>query len=133
MLSLDITSEDDDTWWQANAIIISATAKLIDMLTADNESRKDHLIAWLTSSSGAGIGEGVAIRRAAIASLSKSKKDMESILERSLSQFGDNLYIRHAPTLQQEGMLFRAIKCHSFANTISSTCSSSPSICRICL
>ncbi|KAK8908136.1 hypothetical protein QC760_003998 [Botrytis cinerea] len=102
MLSLDITSEDDDTWWQANAIIISATAKLINMLTADNESRKDHLIAWLTSSSGAGMGEGVAIRRAAIVSLSKNKKDMESILERSLSQFGDNLYIRHAPTLQQE-------------------------------
>ncbi|KAK6603191.1 telomere length regulation protein [Botrytis cinerea] len=94
MLSLDITSEDDDTWWQANAIIISATAKLINMLTADND-----LVDKLF---GAGMGEGVAIRRAAIVSLSKNKKDMESILERSLSQFGDNLYIRHAPTLQQE-------------------------------
>ncbi|KAF7917292.1 hypothetical protein EAE99_009303 [Botrytis elliptica] len=101
-LSLDITSEDDKKWWQANEVIVSAAAKLISMLIADNESRKDHLITWLTNSSGAGIGEGVAIRRAAIASLSKSKKDMESILERSLSQFGDNLYIRHAPTLQQE-------------------------------
>ncbi|RAL66882.1 hypothetical protein DID88_007664 [Monilinia fructigena] len=51
---------------------------------------------------GAGIGEGVAIRRAAIASLSKNKKDIETVLEKSLSQFGDMLYIRHAPILQQE-------------------------------
>ncbi|KAI9642266.1 telomere binding protein [Ciborinia camelliae] len=101
-LTLDITSEDDDKWWQTNTSIVSAAAKLINILIADNESRKDHLIAWLTNSSGAGIGEGVAIRRAAIASLSKNKKDMETILERSLDQFGDTLYIRHAPILQQE-------------------------------
>ncbi|ESZ99585.1 hypothetical protein SBOR_0030 [Sclerotinia borealis F-4128] len=101
-LSMDITSDDDDKWWEANTSIVSAAAKLINMLVADNESRKDHLIAWLTNSSGAGIGEGVAIRRAAIVSLSKNKKDMEIILEKSLSQFGDTLYIRHAPTLQQE-------------------------------
>ncbi|KAF7871839.1 hypothetical protein EAF04_003946 [Stromatinia cepivora] len=101
-LSLDITSEDDDQWWQANTSIVSAAAKLINILISENEPRKDHLIAWLTNSSGAGIGEGVAVRRAAIVSLSKNKKDMEAILERSLSQFGDTLYIRHAPTLQQE-------------------------------
>lgn len=130
-LSLDITSEDDEKWWQANAVIVSAAAKLITMLIADNESRKDHLISWLTNSSGAGIGEGVAIRRAAIASISKSKKDMENILERSLSQFGDNLYIRHAPTLQQEGMLLQEIKYHCFANTVTSTRTSSPPVCWI--
>ncbi|QSZ29241.1 hypothetical protein DSL72_003753 [Monilinia vaccinii-corymbosi] len=101
-LSLDITSEDDEKWWQINTIIVSASAKLISILIADNESRKEHLIAWLTNSSGAGIGEGVAIRRAVIVSLSKSKKDLETILEKSLSQFGDTLYIRHAPILQQE-------------------------------
>lgn len=103
-LSLDITSEDDDKWWQANTSIVSAAAKLINMIISENEPRKDHLIAWLTNSSGAGIGEGIAVRRAAIVSLSKNKKDMETILEKSLSQFGDTLYIRHAPTLQQEGM-----------------------------
>ncbi|KAJ8059208.1 hypothetical protein OCU04_012179 [Sclerotinia nivalis] len=101
-LSLDITSEDDDKWWQANTSIVSAAAKLISILISENEARKDHLIAWLTNSSGAGIGEGVAVRRAAIVSLSENKKDMETILEKSLSQFGDTLYIRHAPTLQQE-------------------------------
>ncbi|KAA8570379.1 hypothetical protein EYC84_002671 [Monilinia fructicola] len=101
-LSLDITSEDNEKWWQPNASIISAAAKLISILIVDNESRKDHLIAWLTNSSGAGIGEGVAIRRAAIVSLSKNKKDIETVLEKSLGQFGDTLYIRHAPTLQQE-------------------------------
>lgn len=130
-LSLDITSEDDDKWWQVNTSIVSAAAKLINVLIANNESRKDHLIAWLTSSSGAGIGEGVAIRRAAIVSLSKNKKDIETILEKSLSQFGDTLYIRHASTLQQEGAIFQTIKCYFYTDTIPSTCSSSSSICRL--
>ncbi|KAM3065983.1 telomere binding protein, variant 2 [Clarireedia jacksonii] len=101
-LSLDITSEDDSKWWQANTPVVSAAAKLLDLLVAGDETRKNHLISWLTNSSGAGIGEGIAIRRAVIAALSKNKKDIEVILEKSLSQFGDQLYIRHAPTLQQE-------------------------------
>lgn len=130
-LSLDITSEDNEKWWQPNASIISAAAKLISILIVDNESRKDHLIAWLTNSSGAGIGEGVAIRRAAIVSLSKNKKDIETVLEKSLGQFGDTLYIRHAPTLQQEGTIFQTIKCRLLTDLNPSTCSSSSLICRI--
>jgi telomere length regulation protein len=106
-LSLDITSEDDSKWWQANMVVVSAAAKLLDILIAGDEVRKNFLISWLTNSSGAGIGEGIAIRRAAIAALSNHKKDIEVLLEKSLSQFGDQLYIRHAPTLQQEGMVLR--------------------------
>ncbi|PQE25264.1 telomere length regulation protein [Rutstroemia sp. NJR-2017a WRK4] len=101
-LSLDITSEDDSKWWQVNMAVVSAAAKLLDVLIAGDEVRKNFLISWLTNSSGAGIGEGIAIRRAAIAALSNNKKDIEMVLEKSLSQFGDQLYIRHAPTLQQE-------------------------------
>jgi telomere length regulation protein len=63
------------------------------------------LILWLTSSSGAGVGSSIAIRRAAIAALSVDRTDAEAILDKSLRQFGDQLYIKHTPTMQQEGIL----------------------------
>lgn len=103
-LSTSITTEDNADWWQSDATIVSAAASLITLLITQADNRKAHLISWLTSSSGAGVGEGIAIRRAAVAALAASKSDIESVLDRSLSQFGDKLYIKHAPTLQQEGM-----------------------------
>ena len=100
-----VTSEANPQWWYSDAEIVSAVAGLISTVLSGEESRKNQLIAWLTSSSGAGIGDGVAIRRAAIAALSGDKNDLETVLDKSLQQFGDQLYIRHTPTLQQEGMV----------------------------
>lgn len=58
---------------------------------------------WLTGSSEAGLGEGVGIRRAAVAVVSQDREDLVTVFEKSLSQFGDQLYIKHSPMLQQEG------------------------------
>ncbi|KAI1415814.1 telomere length regulation protein-domain-containing protein [Hypoxylon sp. FL1857] len=82
--------------------IISAVAGALRVVVGDDETRKSHLMDWLTGGTGAGIGEGCAIRRAAIAVFSEDRESMTAILEKSLSQFGDKLYIRHAPLLQQE-------------------------------
>ncbi|KAG0650805.1 DNA replication checkpoint tel2 [Hyphodiscus hymeniophilus] len=101
-LSSIITSEDDSRWWQSDASVIAATAGLIQLVLAKDESRKIHLMTWLTSSSGAGVGDGIAIRRAVIAALATDKNDIETILDKILRQFGDQLYIRHTPTMQQE-------------------------------
>ena len=57
----------------------------------------------MTGLPGAGIGEPISIRRAAIAAVSHSKYDMEAILEKSMQQFGDQLYIKHTPSMQQDG------------------------------
>ena len=84
--------------------MVSAAARLINMVVNNQDFRKIQLISWLTSSSGAGIGEGIAIRRASVAALSGSKNDLEAIFEKSLQQFGDQLYIRHTPIMQQEGI-----------------------------
>lgn len=104
-LSSIITSEDDSHWWQADEGFVSATASLINLVLDNEEPRKSHLMTWLTSSSGAGVGDGIAIRRAVIAALAADKKDVEALLEKSLRQFGDQLYIKHTPTLQQEGII----------------------------
>lgn len=91
-------------WWKTDVGLVSAAAGYLNCIIAGKDTRKAQLINWLTNLSGAGIGEPIGIRRAAIALFSHSKYSMEDILEKSLKQFGDPLYIKHCPTLQQEGI-----------------------------
>uniref|UniRef100_A0A8H7N9K8 Telomere length regulation protein conserved domain-containing protein n=1 Tax=Bionectria ochroleuca TaxID=29856 RepID=A0A8H7N9K8_BIOOC len=81
--------------------IISAAAGVIDSVIQGDRVRESHLIKWCSSSSGAGLGHGVGIRRAVLAALSKNKESIRTVLEKSVSQFGDELYIKHAAILQQ--------------------------------
>ncbi|KAI1098692.1 telomere length regulation protein-domain-containing protein [Jackrogersella minutella] len=92
---------DDNSTSKENPIICAASGALKAVVGID-EARKNHLINWLASGSGAGIGEGSGIRRAAVAVFCEDKESMMAILEKSLSQFGDKLYIKHAPLLQQD-------------------------------
>lgn len=101
-LSVSATTEADASWWKADSEVVSAAAGLIKILVAASETRQAQLMAWLTNSSGAGVGEGIGIRRAVVAVLDKS--EAETLLEKSMQLFGDQLYIRHTPTIQQEGM-----------------------------
>ncbi|GAW14303.1 hypothetical protein ANO14919_037040 [Xylariales sp. No.14919] len=81
---------------------IWASVSVLRSVVADNDAQKNNLVAWLTSASGAGVGEGCGIRRAAVAVLAEYKEFISIVLERSLSQFSDQLYIKHTPILQQE-------------------------------
>jgi telomere length regulation protein len=104
--SATVTTNDDAQWWQSNAKMVSSVAALITKIVNDNvPHQKEHLIHWLTGSSGAGLGDGIAIRRAVLVGLSRDKADIEVVLDKSLQQFGDELYIKHTPTLQQEGIV----------------------------
>ena len=101
-LSSIITSDDDSCWWESDAELVSAASGLIKLVSAQ-EACRNHLMTWFTSSSGAGVGDGIAIRRAVIAALAPDTSFVEKLLEKILGQFGDQLYIRHTPTMQQEG------------------------------
>ncbi|KAF7563475.1 hypothetical protein G7046_g603 [Stylonectria norvegica] len=81
---------------------VSAAAEVIKAAVGGDEMRKHHLINWCASSSGAGLGDGVGIRRAVLAVLGEDKDGITTVLERSLAQFGDELYIKHAAILQQD-------------------------------
>lgn len=93
-----------DQWWKSDALLVSAAAALILIMTESSSIRRNSLMTWLSSSSGAGSGDPVGIRRAAVSALSQVKDDLETVLEKSIAQFGDQLYIKHTPVLQQEGM-----------------------------
>ncbi len=94
----------DLEWWKADEDLIASASGFLKSLIAGHESRREVLVTWLTGLSGAGVGTSVGIRRATIVALSDSKNDLELILEKGLQQFGDQLYIKHTPILQQEGM-----------------------------
>lgn len=82
---------------------VAAVAGLVNSAVLQVESRVNLLLSWLTDSSGAAPGESVGIRRAVIAVVAQKKDDITTVVEKSLDQFGDQLYVRHAPLLQQEG------------------------------
>jgi telomere length regulation protein len=82
---------------------VSAVAGIIQAVVSSDENSTTHLVNWCTNASGAGIGDGIDIRRAVVAALSKDAATLSTVLEKSLAQFGDELYIKHAATLQQEG------------------------------
>ncbi len=82
---------------------IWASVGALRSIIANNDAQRNNLVAWLTGASGAGVGEGCGIRRAAVAALADHKESISTVLERSLNQFSDQLYIKHTPLLQQEG------------------------------
>ncbi|KAI9171279.1 DNA replication checkpoint protein tel2 [Paramyrothecium foliicola] len=81
---------------------VSAATSVIQSVVDSDELRISHLVEWCTSASGAGIGNGIGIRRAVLAALAKNPATVSTVLEKSLAQFGDELYIKHAAALQQE-------------------------------
>ncbi|KAI0183093.1 telomere length regulation protein [Xylaria flabelliformis] len=87
-------NEDYPTLW--------ASVSALRFVVANIDAQRSNLVAWLTSASGAGVGEGCGIRRVAVAALADHKESLLTVLERGLNQFGDRLYIKHTPILQQE-------------------------------
>ncbi|WZH40134.1 telomere length regulation protein-domain-containing protein [Fusarium acuminatum] len=92
-LSLDDTSPNDK---------VSAVAQLLKELALNDATRREVLINWCASSSGAGLGDGIGIRRAVVAALAQDRDAIIAVLEKSLAQFGDELYIKHSAILQQD-------------------------------
>ncbi|KAM7217406.1 DNA replication checkpoint protein tel2 [Rhypophila decipiens] len=102
ILSQDYLNRLGDSHKDTSKPVISSSASAISNIMGSNESLRSHLVEWLTSSSGAGLGEGIGIRRAVLAVVAQDKDSIVTVLEKSISQFGDQLYIKHSPILQQE-------------------------------
>lgn len=87
----------------SSTTLISAAAGVIDAVIKGNDALYNHLVSWCVSSSGAGLGDAVGIRRAVLAVIAQNKDGITTVFEKSLAQFGDQLYIKHAAILQQNG------------------------------
>ncbi|KAK1996313.1 telomere length regulation protein [Colletotrichum falcatum] len=109
----------DDAEVSKPNVTISAIAGVIEKMVSADESRKAHLVSWLTSSTGAGLGDGVGIRRAALAALAQDKECAALVFEKSLHQFGDQLYIKHSPMMQQQAHAQVLLLSASYVNRLS--------------
>lgn len=101
-----LSTEENTTgseWWKSNSSSVAAVAGFLQSMIDGNASRTDVLMSWLTALNGSGVGESVAIRRSVVAVVAKDKHRIEQVLEKSMHQFGDQLYIKHTPSLQQDG------------------------------
>ena len=95
-----LSSENDSSG--KNSPPISAIAGLIQEVIKDDTPLRGHLQSWLATGSNAFTSD-VGIRRSVLALLSKDREALVSVLESAVNNFGDQLYIKHAPMLQQEG------------------------------
>lgn len=112
-------------------VMVSAVAAAVDLIVNGVSLRVDHLVQWLTAPSGAGAADGVGIRRAVVAALSKDMGSMAKVLESSTRQFADKLYLGFTPIVQQEGGL-RTQSPGSSRLTMNSSRSSHTSLGRVC-
>ena len=86
-----------------DAGVVSAVAGLVDKVIVTSTSLRSQLVSWLLTSPGVGLPNGIAIRRAAVAAVSNDQSALSDILDKSMAEFGDQLFIKHSPMMQQEG------------------------------
>ncbi|KAF2836445.1 hypothetical protein M501DRAFT_996622 [Patellaria atrata CBS 101060] len=88
---------------------ISGSAALLAGLLSDNERLLEIVVTWTTSATTAGLNSSVRMLRVAFAVLSDNEDSLQQILEKNLDIFGDQLFIKHTPILQQEALAQRLL------------------------
>ncbi|KAF2855446.1 hypothetical protein T440DRAFT_413901 [Plenodomus tracheiphilus IPT5] len=83
---------------------ISGAAGFITQLIKNNDALKDHLVSILIRSTISILDDSLAVRRSIIAALSKDKEKLHTLLENAIKLFGDSIYIKHTPIMQQEAL-----------------------------
>lgn len=103
----------------ASSPVIDAAGGLFHDLIKDNDVLKEHLISTLTRSTIPVLDDSLSVRRSVVAALAKDHgkqcrnlgtstlltaiDKLHTLLESLIKLFGDSVYIRHTPVLQQEG------------------------------
>ncbi|CAO2656729.1 Nn.00g055320.m01.CDS01 [Neocucurbitaria sp. VM-36] len=82
--------------------LVSGAASLLYIISKENDILKEHLVSSLTRSTLPPLDDSLASRRSVIASLAKDENALQTLLENSIKLFGDSVYVKHTPVLQQE-------------------------------
>ncbi|ETI25851.1 hypothetical protein G647_02628 [Cladophialophora carrionii CBS 160.54] len=85
-----------------NASTVSGVAAMVKGLTQNNVLLEEHVVYWLTSTSGEYAGLGLDTRRAVTATLATSQDKLGRVLEKAMETFGNKVQIQHDAILQQE-------------------------------
>ncbi|KAF8245837.1 hypothetical protein K440DRAFT_586731 [Wilcoxina mikolae CBS 423.85] len=94
--------EDDDTWWKHDATKVSSAAALLEKFILHDDDFRSLILEWLTSTTGGGVGEPLALRRSIMAVVAQDELAFRELFEKLLQQFADKLWINHTPIMRQE-------------------------------
>ncbi|MCJ1389293.1 telomere binding protein [Xylographa bjoerkii] len=100
--AIRLVTEQDSSFTQKSGFV-GGVAALIEALVADRAHLQEVLVDWLTGNYMNGFNMGIYSRRAVLAALSPHPDLVKKALQKLLHNFGDKLYIKHIPVLQQEG------------------------------
>ncbi|KAK3065945.1 hypothetical protein LTS18_002211, partial [Coniosporium uncinatum] len=81
---------------------IQGAVAMMRSLIGENEALKDHLVACFTGKSNSSAIGSSEVRRVTLAALADDEDRLETVMEHSFQQFGDQLFLKHTPMLQQE-------------------------------
>ena len=103
--------DDDDGgatgWWRRDAVQVAGAAALLAGFVLYDDDVRALVLAWLTATTGGGVGEPLGLRRALVAVIAQDELALPTLLEELLQQFADKLWIARAPIVRQEGRSVR--------------------------
>ncbi|KAJ4362832.1 telomere binding protein [Ascochyta clinopodiicola] len=98
--------------------VISGAAYLLNSFIKTNDVLKDYLVSSLTRSTIPSIDDSLAIRRSAVAALAQDEDKLQTLFESSIKTFGDSVYVKHTPVLQQEALAQTLALCCGYVQRI---------------
>ncbi|KAF2146871.1 uncharacterized protein K452DRAFT_242030 [Aplosporella prunicola CBS 121167] len=98
---LNVNSSQTEDLRNTPGTMTGCIAFLVQIVSG-SDVLKESLVSWLTGIAGA--TGSPALRRVAISAIQNDEARIVKAMERSMEQFGDELYIKHAPILQQEAL-----------------------------
>ena len=101
-VSPESIKQADKTSSQGN--VVSGLAACLHLLVSEDPTVRQHLLSFIADAALSST-ISVPVRRAAIVTLASAAPDeLEALLEKLFATFGDQLFINHAPLLQQESI-----------------------------
>jgi len=110
-LSSTYLSIDEDTETQSYAQRVAAVSGVIQLAVKYSSDGMENLVSWVIAGSNTSSAESIGIYRSVMAVLAQSRDYLATVLEKSIDQFGDQLYIKHTAILQQEGSDLSLLPC----------------------
>ncbi|QDS68262.1 hypothetical protein FKW77_010626 [Venturia effusa] len=96
----------DDPWqWsvlETNAPEIAGSAAVLNGFLFDNEILLDYLVELLTRLESSPMIGPCTLQRVVLACIANDNDRIASVMEKSMEQFGDQMFVKHAPMVQQE-------------------------------
>ncbi|KAL8947664.1 MAG: hypothetical protein Q9222_006084, partial [Ikaeria aurantiellina] len=95
---------EKDTLPETSSRKIGGIAQLLQQFLGNKKDLNDIILEWV---SGDSVVQPLRIRRAIIAAVAQDSDQLRNAFSNTLSLFGDKLYIKHTPILNQDGKLVK--------------------------